>query len=87
MNRFLVMLAAGFFAGSAMAATDLECTSADKDTCMAEQDFKDKAKDLGYEVDNFSVSEGNCYTLTKIDAANDDELEYFNPVTGEVVVN
>ena len=85
MKKILVVIAAGFMMGNAWAAGP-ECTTTDPSTWMPEQDFIDMATLLGYETDNFAVTEGSCYTLTKIDAADPNDLEYFDPVSGEPVI-
>lgn len=85
MKRSILLLAALFYVGSALAAGSPECTTADKETWMSEDNFKNMASALGYQTDSMGVTEGNCYTLTKIDAASAEELDYFNPVTGEIV--
>jgi len=78
-------IAAVFMMGNAWAAGP-ECTTEDPSTWMTEQDFIEKATSMGYDANNFAVTEGGCYTLTKIDAADANDLEYFDPVSGEPVV-
>ena len=85
MKKLLLVIASGFFLGNAWAAGP-ECTTADQSTWMSEQDFKDKVIMLGYATDQFSVSEGNCYTLTKLEASDAGDLEYFDPVSGEPII-
>ena len=81
MKKLLLVIASGFLFGNAWAAGP-ECTTADPSAWMSEQDFKDKAIVLGYATDMFSVTDGNCYTLTKLGAAEAGDLEYFDPVSG-----
>lgn len=85
MKKVLVVIAASFLMGNAWAAGP-ECTTEDPASWMSEQEFMDKATTLGYSTDNFAVTEGNCYALSKLGAEDANELEYFNPVSGEPVV-
>ncbi len=85
MKKILVVIAAGFMMGNAWAAAP-ECTTEDQSTWMSAQDFIDKVTPLGYSADNFAVTEGSCYTLTKLDATDANDLEYFDPVSGEPVM-
>ena len=85
MKRGILVLAALFYVGGAIAAEGPECTTAEQETWMSEDNFKSMASALGYQTDNMGVTAGNCYTLTKIDASSADEVDFFNPVTGEIV--
>jgi len=90
MKKLFVVIGSGLLLGAGLvgsaSAESPECTTASPDTWMPEQDFKEKAMLLGYSTDGFAVTGGNCYVLTKLDASDANDLEYFDPVSGEPVV-
>jgi len=90
MKKMFIVLASNLLIGISLIGTawaeSPECTTASPDTWMPEQDFKEKALLLGYSTDGFTVTEGNCYALTKLDAVDANEMEYFDPVSGEPVI-
>ncbi|MBX2836948.1 MAG: PepSY domain-containing protein [Gammaproteobacteria bacterium] len=82
MKRFLLVTASALLCGNAMAAGP-QCTTEERDSWMPEDEFKQQAELLGYDPNTLNVSEGNCYTLTSLDAANEDAMDYFDPMTGQ----
>ncbi len=84
MKNSFAVIAPLFLIGTVLAAEGPTCTEAGVDSWMPETDFITMAEKLGYDVDNFSVTKGNCYALTKLNGAEGD-MDYFNPVTGTII--
>lgn len=84
MNKLLIATASIAYCCTAVAAGP-ECTTENQDSWMPVEEFSEQVKLLGYDTSTLNVSEGNCYTLTALDAASGDDLDYFNPMTGQVI--
>jgi len=62
-----------------------ECTSAPQSEWMDQDAFQSQLLNEGYKINEFKVTEGNCYEIYGFDA-NDNKVEiYFSPVDGSVV--
>lgn len=84
MKKLLATTATLLLCGSALASGP-ECTTEARSAWMPEEDFKVQAKLLGYDADTLQTSEGNCYTLTALDAADATDVDYFDPMTGQLI--
>jgi hypothetical protein len=65
--------------------SELQCTTAAKDTWQNEQAFQDSLIAKGYVIDKFKVTPGNCYEIYGQDAQKAKVEIYFNPVDGSIV--
>lgn len=62
-----------------------ECTSAPQSEWMDQEAFKSQLLNEGYTINEFKVTDGNCYEIYGYDA-DDKKVEiYFSPVDGSVV--
>lgn len=62
-----------------------ECTTADKSTWQNQEEFKQKLIEQGYKINEFKVTEGNCYEIYGWDKEENKVEIYFNPVDGSKV--
>lgn len=61
------------------------CTDEPKASWMPEGEMKEMIARMGYQVDVFKVTVGNCYEIYGRDGANNRIEVYFHPVSGAVV--
>ena len=79
-----VLAAAVMLAGCAK-ESEVQCTTAAKETWQSEQTFKDGLVAKGFVIDEFKVTPGNCYEIYGKNSAQAKVEIYFNPVDGSVV--
>jgi hypothetical protein len=82
-----VFQAVAFFliAFSASAAAEPKCISSPDDKWLTEAEMKAKAVAMGYAINVFKKTTGNCYEIYGKNAEGKRIEIYFNPVTGEPV--
>ncbi|KKO50138.1 hypothetical protein VT06_03935 [Arsukibacterium sp. MJ3] len=71
--------------GGCAKVSEVQCTTAAKDTWQSEQNFKDDLIAKGYTINEFKVTSGNCYEIYGTDAQQNKVEIYFNPVDSTVV--
>ena len=84
--RFLLLtsLATAAIAGCAGESTT-ECTTKPRSAWQDADEFQQNLIAQGYEINEFKVTEGNCYEIYGFDP-DDTKVEiYFNPVDGSIV--
>tara|TARA_Y100001973_G_C5112590_1_gene288475 strand:- start:386 stop:667 length:282 start_codon:yes stop_codon:yes gene_type:complete len=62
-----------------------QCTSAPMSEWQDQAQFQQNLVSEGYQINEFKVTEGNCYEIYGTDADGNKVEIYFNPVNGEVV--
>lgn len=62
-----------------------ECTTVDKSEWMDQETFKSQLITEGYKINEFKVTEGNCYEVYGWDKEENKVEVYFNPVDGTIV--
>lgn len=72
----LTLFSAGAFAGP-------KCNPAPQDKWLTESEMKAKAIAMGYSINVFKKTAGNCYEIYGKNAEGKRVEVYFNPVTGE----
>ncbi len=82
MKHLLMILALGAFLVS---CGKTECTTADRSTWQDEAAFKQQLTEQGYRIEEFKVTDGNCYEIYGWDKDNKKVEIYFNPVDGSKV--
>lgn len=65
--------------------SEVQCTTAARDTWQDEQMFQDNLISKGYVIDKFVLTPGNCYEIYGKNAAGAKVEIYFNPVDGAVI--
>lgn len=83
----LIMLGAAVagIAACSPAAEVTQCTTAPMSEWQDQAQFQQNLVSEGYQINEFKVTEGNCYEIYGT-AADGTKVEiYFNPVNGEVV--
>lgn len=61
------------------------CTDEPKASWMSEGEMREMIARMGYQVDVFKVTGGNCYEIYGRDGEGKRIEVYFHPVNGEVV--
>ena len=62
-----------------------QCTTEDKSKWQNEETFKASLVEQGYKINEFKVTEGNCYEIYGWDKDENKVEIYFNPVDGTAV--
>ena len=62
-----------------------QCTTAPESDWMDQTQFQENLKSQGYTINEFVVTDGNCYEIYGMDAADNKVEIYFNPVDGSIV--
>ena len=83
MKMLVTIVFAAFMAVSCSKKT--ECTDAPKDQWQDQEAFQQNLKEQGYKINEFKVTEGNCYEIYGWDKDENKVEIYFNPVDGSVV--
>ena len=83
-NVVAILLAAGILSGCAK-ESEVQCTTAAKETWQSEQAFKDNLVAKGFVIDEFKITAGNCYEIYGKNAEQAKAEIYFNPVDGSIV--
>lgn len=83
------LLVISFFSVAGLSACNTHsttmCTDAPESDWQDADTFQSSLLDQGYKINEFKVTEGNCYEIYGFDA-NDNKVEiYFNPVDGSIV--
>lgn len=83
MKNLLFILAIAATLASCTKGT--QCTSEEQSKWQDQETFKQKLVTDGYKINEFKVTDGNCYEIYGWDK-NQEKVEiYFNPVDGSVV--
>lgn len=62
-----------------------QCTAEPRSAWQDEGQFRQNLLDQGYTINEFKVTEGNCYEIYGFDPDQTKVEIYFNPVDGSVV--
>ena len=62
-----------------------QCTTEPRSAWQDEGKFRQDLLDQGYKINEFKVTEGNCYEIYGFDPQQAKVEIYFNPVDGSVV--
>lgn len=62
-----------------------QCTSEEKTKWQNEESFKANLLAEGYKINEFKVTEGNCYEIYGWDKDQNKVEIYFNPIDGSIV--
>lgn len=65
--------------------SEVQCTTAAKETWQSEQSFQDALIAKGFVIDKFKVTPGNCYEIYGKNPQQEKVEIYFNPVNAAVV--
>ncbi|MDN7124893.1 PepSY domain-containing protein [Pseudidiomarina terrestris] len=77
--------AAGLIAACSPAKEVTQCTVAPMSDWQDQAEFQMELVNQGYEINEFKITEGNCYEIYGTDADGNKVEVYFNPVDGEVI--
>jgi hypothetical protein len=61
------------------------CTDEQPGKWISQPEMRDRIKAMGYQIDVFKITKGNCYEVYGKDKSGKLIEIYFNPVTGAVV--
>ena len=62
-----------------------QCTTEPRSAWQDEEAFQQNLLDQGYRINEFKVTEGNCYEIYGFDPEQTKVEIYFNPVDGSIV--
>ncbi len=62
-----------------------QCTMEPKENWLDQEQFQQSLKEQGYEINEFKVTDGNCYEIYGQDKSKQKVEIYFNPVDGSIV--
>ena len=79
-----VLLGACVLAGCAGEATT-QCTTEPRSAWQDADAFRQGLQEEGYRINEFKVTDGNCYEIYGFDAEGTKVEIYFDPVDGSVV--
>ncbi|MGX5915208.1 PepSY domain-containing protein [Aliidiomarina sp. Khilg15.8] len=79
-SSLLVLLA-----GCSVQETVTQCTTAERSEWIDQEEFQGNLLNEGYVINDFKVTEGNCYEIYGRNAAGENVEIYFNPVDGSIV--
>ena len=65
--------------------TSTQCTMEPRSAWQDADAFQQNLLDQGYRINEFKITEGNCYEIYGFDADETKVEIYFNPVDGSVV--
>ena len=71
--------------GAVACTKKTECTTEDKSKWQEQESFKANLLNQGYKINEFKVTEGNCYEIYGWDKDENKVEIYFNPVDGSIV--
>lgn len=74
-----------FAAAGCSTHTPTQCTTAPQSEWMDADTFQSSLLDQGYQINEFKITEGNCYEIYGFDSSDNKVEIYFNPVDGSVV--
>lgn len=76
----------GLFALAGCAGEEItQCTTEPQSAWQDAEAFQQNLQDQGYQVNEFKITEGNCYEIYGFDSEQNKVEIYFNPVDGSVV--
>lgn len=81
--RTAIVFALVLIASPALAGP--QCTDEPESLWLTESEMKERIGTMGYSIDVFKKTNGNCYEIYGRDGAGKRIEIYFNPVTGEIV--
>lgn len=62
-----------------------QCTMEPQENWLDQDQFQQSLKDQGYEINEFKVTDGNCYEIYGFNQNKQKVEIYFNPVDGSIV--
>lgn len=80
-----ILLLTGMLLVSLSCTKKTQCTQAPKDQWQDQAAFQQNLKDQGYKINEFKVTEGNCYEIYGWNKEGQKVEIYFNPVDGSKV--
>lgn len=80
-----IALATLLLTGSAAALAETQCTDTASDEWISQADMKERIREMGYEIKEFKVTDGNCYEIYGWDEQKRRVEIYFNPVDASIV--
>ena len=80
-----VVAAAATLAACSGAKEVTQCTAAPMSEWQDQAEFQLELVNQGYDINEFKVTEGNCYEIYGTDADGKKVEIYFNPVNGEII--
>lgn len=83
MRRLLGLIVVSMMVASCTKST--QCTTEDRSKWLDEESFKTSLTNDGYRINEFKVTEGNCYEIYGWDSEDNKVEIYFNPVDGSIV--
>lgn len=84
MKHLITIATLGLLAASCT-SKKTQCTSEDRSQWQDQDAFQEKLVADGYRINEFKITEGNCYEIYGWDKAENKVEIYFNPVDGSVV--
>ncbi|MBN2716053.1 MAG: PepSY domain-containing protein [Deltaproteobacteria bacterium] len=82
MKKSLIIMALAIWTVS---CSKTECTTEDRSQWQDEETFKNSLIEQGYKIEEFKVTDGNCYEIYGWDKDKKKVEIYFNPVDGSKV--
>ena len=84
--RHLCLVSLGVATLAGCSAGDVtQCTTEPQSAWQDAGEFQNNLRDQGYEINEFKITEGNCYEIYGFDPQKTKVEIYFNPVDGSVV--
>lgn len=83
MRVLVAILSLAFFSSGAFAGP--KCNPGPQDKWLTETEMKAKAIAMGYSINVFKKTSGNCYEIYGKDAQGKRVEVYFNPITGDPI--
>ena len=80
-----ILTTAVLLTASTAALAETQCTDAPSDEWISQADMEERIRDMGYEIKEFKVTEGNCYEIYGWDEQERRVEIYFNPVDASIV--
>lgn len=72
-------------AGCSVEETVVQCSTAPQSEWMDQAEFQGNLVSEGYEINDFKITQGNCYEIYGRNADGENVEIYFDPVDGSVV--
>ncbi|RUO63642.1 PepSY domain-containing protein [Pseudidiomarina insulisalsae] len=80
-----LIAATGLLTACSTAHETTQCTTAPQSEWLDQAEFQARLVNEGYQINEFKVTEGNCYEIYGMDADGNKVEIYYNPVDGSVV--
>ncbi|CAM4121225.1 PepSY domain-containing protein [Vreelandella rituensis] len=84
-NMINITTATLLLTASTAALAETHCTDAPRDEWISQADMQERIRDMGYEIKEFKVTDGNCYEIYGWDEQDRRVEIYFNPVDASIV--